>query len=250
MTAVIGMAAYFVFRAVHRELEVARLQSDFVSAVSHEFRTPLTAMCHVTERLEENSASPERLPQYYRALARETRRLRALVESLLDFGRLQAGKRIFDMRDTDITELARGVVDEFRDRSSTDRLAWHAPASSVFVRADAEAIRLALRNLVDNALKYSPESGAVDVRLSCCGDLAGISVEDRGPGISKEEQRTVFRKFVRGEAARALNVRGTGIGLSLADQIVKAHGGCLELASDPGHGCQFTILLPMLSGKA
>ena len=108
---------------------------------------------------------------------------------------------------------------------------------------------LALRNLIDNALKYSPESATVAISVVRRGDLAGISVEDRGPGISKEEQLAIFRKFVRGEAARERNVKGTGIGLALADQIVKAHGGCLELASEPGHGSRFTILLPEQPGE-
>ena len=113
------------------------------------------------------------------------------------------------------------------------------------VRADREAITLALRNLVDNALKYSPDSSPVAISVFRCGELARISVEDHGPGISREEQRAVFRKFVRGEAARAGNVKGTGIGLTLADHIVKAHGGSLAVASEPGHGSRFSILLPL-----
>ena len=92
MLLVIAAAAYFVFRAVHRELGVARLQSDFVAAVSHEFRTPLTAMCHLTEMLDEGSTEPDRLPHYYRALRRESHRLHAMVENLLDFGRIDAGR--------------------------------------------------------------------------------------------------------------------------------------------------------------
>jgi len=246
MGLVIATAAYLVFRAVHRELSVARLQSDFVSAVSHEFRTPLTAMCHLTEMLEENGPPPERLPQYYGALARETWRLHGLVESLLDFGRMEAGRRTYRMEETNAAALARCVVEEFRDRpdGSGERLVFAAREEGLVVRADREAIALALRNLVDNALKYSPESSPVAISVSGRGDLAGISVEDHGPGIPKDEQRAVFRKFVRGEAARNANVKGTGIGLALADNIVKAHGGSLELATEPGRGSRFTILLP------
>jgi signal transduction histidine kinase len=249
MALVIAAAAYFVFRAVHRELSVARLQSDFVSTVSHEFRTPLTAMCHMTEMLEEGTASPERLPQYYRALARETRRLHGMVESLLDFGRMEAGRRTYHMQETSATELVRHVVDHFCERTAgaAERLALRAPQDPLVVRADSEAIALAVHNLVDNAMKYSPATSLVEISVARCGDLAGISVEDRGPGIPKQEQRAVLRKFVRGEAARNLNVKGTGIGLALVDHIVKAHGGRLELASEPGRGSRFTILLPALA---
>lgn len=250
MGLVIAAAAYFVFRAVRRELGVAKLQSDFVSAVSHEFRTPLAAMCHMTEMLEENAAPLERVPQYYRALRRETRRLHAMVESLLDFGRIESGRRTYCLEETDAAALARQVMEEFRERGQgAGRLALQAPPVAFPVRADPEAMALALRNLVDNALKYSPESSPVEISVALRGHLAGITVADRGPGIAREEQRAVFRKFVRGEAARALNVKGTGIGLALADRIVRAHGGWVELASDEGHGSRFTILLPAHPGR-
>ena len=247
MAAVIMAAAYFVFRAVHRELAVARLQSDFVSAVSHEFRTPLAAICHMAEMLAEGGAPGDRLPQYYKALAKESRRLHSMVESLLDFGRMASGQRTYHMEETSASALAREVVDEFRERAGGGpyRLAIETTEDPFVVRADHEAIALALRNLVDNALKYSPESSPVEISLARRGGLTGISVEDHGPGIHKAEQKTVFRKFVRGEAARSGNVNGTGIGLALVDHIVKAHGGRVELLSEPGAGCRFTILLPL-----
>ena len=115
MILIICAASYFVFRAINRELGVARLQSEFVSAVSHEFRTPLTAMRHLTEMLEEGDTPGDRLPPYYRALSKEIRRLQSLVESLLDFGRMEAGGQTYRMEDTNATELAGQVVDEFRD---------------------------------------------------------------------------------------------------------------------------------------
>ena len=99
-------------------LAVARLQSDFVAAVSHEFRTPLTAMCHLTEMLEQGDTKPERLPDYYRALGKETRRLHTMVENLLDFGRMDSGRRTYDFCETDAAELVDQVAQEFTDRSA------------------------------------------------------------------------------------------------------------------------------------
>ena len=244
MVLVITVASYFVFRAINRELTVARLQSNFVGAVSHEFRTPLTAMSHLTEMLEEGRATDDRLPHYYRALGRETRRLQRMVESLLDFGRLEAGRPVYHLEDTSASDLVRRVVDEFQGSSDVSRLEFQAPSDRFLVRVDSEAIALALRNLLDNALKYSPESSPVQVRVADRAGLTGISVQDLGLGIPKGEQREVFRKFVRGTAAKTLNVKGTGIGLSIADLIVRAHGGRLELNSQPGQGCRFTVLLP------
>ena len=246
MVLIVCAASYFMFRAINRELGVARLQSEFVSTVSHEFRTPLSAMRHLTEMLEEGDTPGERLPRYYRALSKETQRLQALVENLLDFGRMQAGRRTYRMEDTSATELAGQVVDEFRAcAASTDHhLEWHAASDPLPIRADREALALALRNLLDNAVKYSPEASTVSVSVDRQDGLAGISVQDQGAGIPKREQRDIFQKFVRGTSARTLNVKGTGIGLATADQIVKAHGGRLELASEPGSGSRFTILLP------
>ncbi len=144
-------------------------------------------------------------------------------------------------------ELARQVVDEFREHASigAHRLELLQQGSALHIRADREALTLALRNLLDNAVKYSPDHSTVSVFVESQDGLAGIVVQDRGVGIPKPEQREVFRKFTRGSAAKQLNVKGTGIGLAMADQIVKAHGGRLELASEPGCGSRFTILLPL-----
>ena len=249
---IIASASYFVFRAVNRELGVARLQSDFVDTVSHEFRTPLTAMCHLTEMLEEGAAPPDRLPHYYRALGKESRRLTAMVENLLDFGRMEAGRRTYEFVDTDAAAFVNEIVHEFREHAplTAHRLEVLESPDRFRIRADRSALALALRNLVDNALKYSPDTSLVKVSVRSQGSFVGISVEDEGPGISKDEQRDVFRKFARGSAARTLNVKGTGIGLTMADQIVRAHGGHLELASEPGRGSRFTTLLPAHPGPA
>jgi len=249
MSLVVVAASYVAFRAVTRELAVARLQSDFVAAVSHEFRTPLTAMCHLTEMLEQGDTKPERLSDYYHALGKESRRLRTMVENLLDFGRMDSGRRAYDFCETDAADLVDQVAQEF-----TDRLAAAAhriekapsPAGAVLIRADREALTLALRNLVDNALKYSPDSSTVRVAVAATDGSVAVSVEDHGPGVTAEERRAIFRKFTRGAAARSLNVKGTGIGLTMANEIVKAHGGRLELDSELGRGSIFTMVLPAM----
>ncbi|MDQ6708165.1 MAG: HAMP domain-containing histidine kinase [Acidobacteriota bacterium] len=247
MLLVIATAGYFVLRAVNRELSVARLQSDFVSAVSHEFRTPLTAMCHLTEMLEGGETPKERLPLYYSTLGKETRRLHRMVESLLDFGRMESGRREYRMEDANAAEVVREVFDEFCGQSSigAHRLELRGAPGALPICADREALALALRNLLDNAVKYSPEGSTVSVSVESRNGLIGISVQDQGEGIPKDEQREVFRKFNRGSSARKLNVKGTGIGLTMADEIVKAHGGRLELSSEPACGSRFTILLPV-----
>ena len=250
MTLVICAAGFVALRAVSRELGVARLESDFVAAVSHEFRTPLTAMCHLSEMLEDGDASPDRLPEYYRALGRESRRLRAMVENLLDFGRIDAGRRTYEFEEVDAITLVAHVAQEYTDRSPSvaRRIEQALPGrEEIIVRADREALALAVRNLLDNAVKYSPESAPVRLAVDRNNGNVAMSVEDRGAGIGPQERRDIFRKFSRGAAAKALNVKGTGIGLTMADQIVKEHGGRLELESEPGRGSTFTIVLPAVA---
>jgi signal transduction histidine kinase len=251
LMALVAIASgYFVFRAVNRELRVARLQSDFVAAVSHEFRTPLTAMRHLTDILEEGGAPAVRLPEYYGALARETRRLHTMVENLLDFGRMDSGRRSYEFVESDADAILAKTVQEFADRSQSaaNRIVKLTPAeredADCVVRADREALALAIRNLVDNALKYSPDQSSVRVSAAMRDGSVAIAVEDQGSGIPEHERREIFRKFVRGVAARRLNIKGTGIGLTMAEQIVKAHGGHLELTSEVGRGSRFTIVLP------
>jgi signal transduction histidine kinase len=251
MALVVSAASYFVFRAVNRELRVARLQSDFVAAVSHEFRTPLTAMCHLTEILEQGNAGPERLSEYYRALGKESRRLHTMVENLLDFGRMDSGRRTYEFSETDAVELVDHVTHEFADRSAVaarriEKSRVPSQGQAMIIHADREALALALRNLLDNALKYSPETSPVRLAVTSRNGTVAVAVADDGPGVSAQERREIFRKFARGTAARTLAIKGTGIGLTMANQIVKAHGGRLELDSEPGRGSTFTMVLPAM----
>jgi len=117
------------------------------------------------------------------------------------------------------------------------------------IRADREALSRALWNLLDNAVKYSPDAAAVRVEVAPAGDHVAIRVHDQGWGIPTAEQKEIFRKFVRGTAARAANVNGTGIGLALVEHIVRAHGGDIRLESQPGRGSMFALLLPAAEGS-
>ena len=240
MTLVIVAAGYFVFRSLNRELRVARLQSDFVAQVSHEFRTPLTAMRHLTEMLEDGSASADRLPQYYQALGKETRRLHSMVESLLDFRRIESGRHEYSLEELNMADVAARVVNE----RGSPRVHLSTAGDAPRVRADREALVLAVQNLLDNAIKYSPESSSIDVCVEARDGKVGISVEDRGAGMSPGEQRDVRRKFVRGSAARTMNVKGTGIGLAIVEQVARAHHGRLDVQSEPGRGSRFTLWVP------
>ena len=239
-------ASYLIGRAVSRELAAARLQSDFVSAVSHEFRTPLTSLAEFTEILIEHEDAPlEKRRVFHQAQARATRRLTRLVESLLDFGRMEAGARPYRLEPLDAAELADDVVRDFRQQvdGAGFTIDCARPEGTAMVKADRDALAQALWNLLDNAVKYSGESRDVRVEVETNGQVA-IRVRDRGYGTQPSEQKEIFRKFARGAAARELGVKGTGIGLAMVKHIVAAHGGTIRVDSEPGHGSTFTILLP------
>jgi len=240
---------YFVARAIRREIAVSLLQSDFVSAVSHEFRSPLTAMRQLSEILALGRvSSEERRQKYYDTLVGETRRLQRLVETLLNFGKMEEGARQYRFEEIDAGELVESVAAEFAPQlaASGRRIELNRAPNTCPIEADAEALALALRNLVDNALKYSPDQPAVSVEWGCENGAVAIHVRDRGMGIPVAEQRVIFQKFVRGRAAIAANVKGTGVGLAMVSHIVRAHGGEVRVASAPGEGSTFTILLPAL----
>jgi signal transduction histidine kinase len=248
--AFVWVATYFMARAIRREAAVARLRSDFVGAVSHEFRSPLTAIRQMAEMLDADRVpNDDRRRQYYRVLAAEAARLQRLVETLLDFGRIEAGGTRYRFVDLDAVALVREVVDDVEPqaRELGKTIDIDGPGDVIRVLADRGALSVVLRNLIDNAIKYSPGEPIVWVRWRRDDHHAAISVMDRGLGIPPLEQQNIFDKFVRGRAAIEANIKGTGVGLALVQQIVAAHSGQIRLESEPGQGSTFTLLLPTVS---
>ena len=244
---VIG-GSYAIARAAARELAVARLQSDFVSAVSHEFRTPLTSLRQLTEILNDGRITNEsRRQTYYQALARQTERLHRLVEGLLDFGRMEARTSPYRLEPLDACAFVRSVVEEFETEAAGR--GYHVVLDVDGVRGviagDRAALGNALWNLLDNAVKYSLDCRTVWVEVERTDQRLAIRVRDRGLGIPASEQKEIFRKFVRGAAAKAENIKGTGIGLAMVQHIINAHGGNVSVTSEPGAGSTFTLLLPI-----
>jgi len=240
--------SYFILRSIQRERAVARLQSEFVSAVTHEFRTPLTSLRQLSEMLSKGRVPTEELRQQsYDILARESERLQRLVESLLDFGRIEAHAVQYQFQSLDPKVLVSEIVAEFQEHAATQgySVVLSGTEEYPFIRADREALGLALWNLLDNAVKYSQDCRTVRVELARSHDRLAIHVRDRGMGIPASEQKEIFKKFVRGAGSRAADIKGTGIGLAAARHIIEAHNGEIRLESEPGRGSTFTILLPL-----
>jgi signal transduction histidine kinase len=245
--------SYFIARAVQREVDLARLQSDFVSAVSHEFRTPLAAMRQLSELLAAGRVAREdRRQQYYESIAGESRRLQRLVENLLNFGRLQAGARPYQLEPMDPRALVQQVVSEFQSQLSQPdcQIEVIGDPEPGRIMADPDAIALALHNLLDNAVKYGGVGGSISVTCGRHGERIALSVRDHGPGIPADERTRIFDRFVRGTVASTANVRGTGIGLAMVQQVIKSHGGAVTVESSPGAGSTFTMWLPIADHAA
>jgi len=247
--ALITAAAFGLYRTTVRQLALARQQTDFVSAVSHEFRTPLTSMRHLTDLLStRHVTSEERRTHYYKLLTHETERLHRLVEDLLSFGRIDAGGYAWRLQPVDIGTMAAAVCADFKNepqaqsREIVCAIEPHLPA----VRADSEALSRALWNLLDNASKYSAADAPVSVSVRRAGQVVHVAVGDQGIGIRPEERESVFHKFVRGTEAKHAGIGGVGIGLTLVSRIIEAHGGSVQVDSEPGRGSTFTLVIPCI----
>jgi signal transduction histidine kinase len=252
MLMVILGAGYVVHRAISRELRVAQLQADFVAAVSHEFRAPLTTLRTITELLVQHRIPDEsRRQQSYVFLDNETTRLHRLVEDLLDFGRMESGRKQYRTEAHNAFQLVRATVADFTQHAEANGFSVEASlesaggAEAATVHVDEEAFRRALRNLLDNAMKYSPVCRTVWVDGAVQGHQVLISVRDQGMGINAEEEQAIFQKFVRGDAAKRAGIKGTGIGLAMVKQIAVAMGGEIRMRSEVGVGSTFTLVLPL-----
>jgi signal transduction histidine kinase len=247
VVALLGVGGYVTGRAVKQELELARLQSEFVSTVSHEFRTPLTGIRQLGELLARGRVpSEERRQEYYERITHESDRLARLVENMLDFSQMEHGRKHYRIERLETAAWLQRVVADARGlqaRGSTVVVA-SIPGDLPAIEADPAAMSSAIHNLLDNAIKYSPGRAAVWLDAEARNGRVTIRVRDEGVGIGPGELDRVFERFYRGEAEVTREVKGAGLGLSLVRHIVDAHDGAVGCKSQPGQGSTFTIELP------
>jgi signal transduction histidine kinase len=241
-----GAGLFFTYRAVAREMEVSRMKAEFVSSVSHEFRTPLSAIEALLERLESGKVRDEEmLRRYYQASRREVQRLTAMVNQLLDFSRLKEGREEFSFETIDLNRLAEEAVQSFRNLGFGARLADALDREETLnISADKDAAYQCIHNLIDNALKYSPDDSQVTIGSGRRDSEVFLRVSDRGPGIAPEERELIFEQFYRAKSAGVQGIQGAGIGLALVKRVMQAHGGKVTLESRTGEGSTFQLTFP------
>jgi signal transduction histidine kinase len=246
----LGAAAsgLFAYRSLRRELELTRLKTEFVAGVSHELRTPLTTIQMFGEMLELHRVKDEAQAQrYFVAINQEAARLRVLIEDLLDFGRMEAGRVALSPAPVDPEDVARDVLTLFRrtPEGGRHRVRFTNRSSApMTARLDRHAVERALLNLLVNAAKYSPVDATIQLGLDHNPDAVVFTVEDRGIGIPRRYHRRIFEKFFRVPDHASTAAGGTGLGLALVHQIVTAHGGKISVESAPGRGSRFTVVFP------
>lgn len=233
---------------VSKEMAVAKLKSDFVSNVSHELRTPLALIRLYAETLELGRISTEeKKGQYYQIIRKESERLTSLINNILDFSRIEAGRKEYEFKETDIAELVRNTLDSYRYQVEQQgfELEENIEPDLPLVYVDREAIARALVNLVNNALKYSNKEKYLSVKLYKQAGVVKLEVEDHGIGIERRDQAKIFEKFYRAGDPLVHTTKGSGLGLSLVRHITQAHGGDIEVESAPGRGSRFILSLPL-----
>jgi two-component system phosphate regulon sensor histidine kinase PhoR len=234
-------------RTIAHQIQVLDLQSDLVSSVSHEFKTPLSSMNALLERLREGKVKEvQKAGQYFSVMSADVEKLTRLVNNILNAAKIEEGKAAYNRLDTDMRSWLRDQMGTFENshKDSGVKLAAHIAEDLPHLCIDPDAISLALSNLLDNAVKFSQGKKEICFRARREGENVILEMEDFGIGIPPDELDKVFDKFYRGRNALKLSVRGLGLGLATAKHIIEGHGGKLSVASNVGAGATFRIALP------
>ena len=247
------IAEEYILLLADDRTEVTRteeVRNDFVANVSHELKTPVGAISLLAEALESSADDPDAVRRFARRTHKESVRLAALVQDIIELSRLQGSNVAKQGRAVDINTVVAEAVDRSQLPAESKNIDLVVGGhSDVMVYGDQDQLVTALRNLIDNAIRYSPENTRVGIGIRAKDGLVAVSVTDQGEGLSPEDQERVFERFYRVDAARSRHTGGTGLGLSIVKHVVANHGGEVTLWSKPGQGSTFTIRLPELEGQ-
>jgi two-component system phosphate regulon sensor histidine kinase PhoR len=245
MNIVLLLGAWFVYRNVRNEVKLAQIKSDFVSNVSHEIKTPLALINMYSETLEMGRiTSEEKKIEYYKTINKEARRLSRMVNKILNFSKIESGKREYVFIPTDINEIVERVISTYQHhfKNSNFKCNYNLAENLPLINADEEAITDAINNLIDNAIKYSADTKLIEINTGVEAGKVYVKVKDSGIGIKEKDQALIFDKFYRVTHGNlALHAKGSGIGLNIVKHIVDSHQGEIRVESSYGKGSTFTL---------
>jgi signal transduction histidine kinase len=244
----LGISVVLIFFSAQRAKKLAQRQLDFVSSVSHEFRTPLAVIYSAGENLTDGVVnSHKQVTEYGTLIKQEGKKLSAMVEQILEFAGARSRKRKYDLRKTNIEQVLSDALDECRPliQSSGFTIEKNIQPGLPEITADGSALSHAFQNLISNAVKYSRDDKHLKITAENGGGAIKLSFEDRGRGILPGDRSQIFEPFYRGKEVVEAQIHGNGLGLSLVKQIVEAHNGKVEVESRPGEGSKFTVRLPL-----
>lgn len=242
------LGAFLLGRDISREAETTRLKTEFVHNISHELKTPLTLIRLYGETLQrKENLTEEQRRESYEIITKESERLSHLINNVLDFSRIDMGRKEFAFTKGSLSRVVRETLDSYRYHLEKKGFRVHEDIAPDLPEMDfdGEAVASALINLLSNAMKFSPERKDVTVRLFRRNGLAVIQVEDQGIGISSQDLAGIFKRFYQAKNRVVSETRGSGLGLTLVKHTAEAHGGAVEVESEPGKGSVFSIVLPI-----
>jgi len=242
------LGGFLLWRDLQREAAVAELRGQFVSSVSHELKTPLTAIRMFAETLRLRGSTDGRLnAEYLDTMIHESERLTRLVDNILDFSKIERGHKFYNFEPVLLSDVVAAAARtmQYPLSQSGFRLVVESDGAIPRVRADRDALEQAVLNLLTNAMKYSGEAREITLRLRREDGQAVIEIEDHGIGIPEEHQQRIFERFFRSPLAESQAIPGAGLGLTLAAQTARAHSGSITVHSKPGAGSTFSLRLPL-----
>ncbi|GHD12866.1 sensor histidine kinase [Zhihengliuella salsuginis] len=243
------LAERYVLVLADDRTEITRteaIRNDFVANVSHELKTPVGAISLLSEAIEDAAGDEVAVKRFTKRLHKESARLAALVQDIIELSRLQGTDVVLQGRPVEVGRIIGEAVDRNHLTAEGKNIAVTVGGTSnVVVHGDPDLLMTAFRNLVDNAIRYSPEGTKVGVGVRVRNGLVEVSVTDQGPGIGPDDQERVFERFYRVDAARSRQTGGTGLGLSIVKHVMSNHGGEVTVWSQPGQGSTFTVRLPI-----
>jgi signal transduction histidine kinase len=251
MLLAIGIGSWLIGRSLNAELKLARQKTDFVSNVSHELKTPLTSIRMFSELLADGRVTePAKQKSYLNIISAEAARLTRLINNVLDFSRLESGEKKYNFQPCDLTALVRGTAEMFRPHLEAGGFQFDCalPESPIPVRADSDALAQVIVNLLSNAEKYSNGGKEITLHLGRKESPvphAEITVRDRGLGVPRGSEEKIFEKFYRAHDSLSSGIQGSGLGLTIARQIARAHGGDVVHEPREGGGSSFVLRLPI-----